>query len=73
MSKAELSMSEQLQRYEIQIKFIKEKIALLQQHICNGFNPNQQRIDQNFLENIRQFILYYRQQIQTMKDKVQTH
>ena len=73
LSKAESSMFEQLQRYEIQIKFIKEKISLLQKHIYDGFYSNQQRIDQTLLENMQQFTSYYRNQIQTMKHLLQTH
>ncbi|CAF1236325.1 unnamed protein product [Rotaria sordida] len=74
VSDAEILMHQQLERYQIQINSLQEKIILLKQFITReeSFHENQQRIDQSSMENINTFVQYYKKQINQMKQQLQT-
>ncbi|CAF3476985.1 unnamed protein product, partial [Rotaria sp. Silwood2] len=73
VSDAEVLMHQQLERYQIQINSLQEKISLLKQFITRqeSFNENEQQIDQSSMENINTFVRYYRNQIDQMKQQLQ--
>jgi hypothetical protein len=64
-------MQEQLEKYDIQIDYLKDKIRLLQQFISS--NQNNEQVE-NFasMENIQSFVQNHRKQIDEMKKKLQT-
>jgi len=67
-------MHQQLVKYQIQINSLKEKISLLKQYIStdNNFNQNQQQIDQSAINTFQTFAQYFRNQIDEMKQQIQT-
>jgi phage-related minor tail protein len=67
-------MHQQLIKYQIQINSLKEKISLLKQYISteNNFNLNQQQIDQSAINTFQTFAQYFRNQIDNMKQQIQT-
>ncbi len=67
-------MNQQLERYHIQINSLKEKICLLKQFILrqDNLNQNQQKIDQLLMEDFQQFVQYFQNQIDQMKQKLDT-
>jgi len=67
-------MNQQLERYYIQINSLKQKICLLKQFILrqDNLNQNQQQIDQLSMERFQQFMNYFKNQIDQMKQKLDT-
>ncbi len=75
VSDAEILMHQQLERYQIQINSLQNKISLVKQFISQQqqpFHQNQQQIDQSSMEHIYRFVEYYRNQIDQMKKKLYT-
>jgi hypothetical protein len=67
-------MHQQLERYNIQINSLKEKISLLKQFISrqNNLNQNQQQIDQLAMDTFQIFVQYFKDEIDKMKLKLNT-
>jgi len=66
-------MHQQLKTYQIKINSLKEKIFLLKQFISSqNFNQNQRQIDQSSMENIQRFLQYFKNEIDQMKQKLDT-
>ncbi len=63
-------MQQQLETYQIQIDYLKERIQLLQQFITS--NQNQEQFKNFSLENVHNYVLNYRNQIDQMKKRLQT-
>ncbi len=74
VSDAEILMHQQLERYQIQINSLQNKISLVKQFISQQqpFYQNQQQIDQSSMEKFYRFVEYYRNQIDQMKKKLYT-
>jgi chromosome segregation ATPase len=70
VSDAEQRMQQQLERYEIQINCLKDKIHLLQQFISS--NQNQEQLKNLSMENIHDYVQNYQNQIDKMKKRLQT-
>ena len=72
LSDAEKLMHRQLERAQIQTNLLKEKLSLLQQFIGTKqfFMSNDQ--EQLSVETIQPFLQYFQNQIDQLKEKVQT-
>jgi len=63
-------MQKQLETYQIQINYLKEKIHLLQQFISS--NQNQKQLENSSMEIIHNYVQNHRNQIDQMKKRLQT-
>ncbi len=63
-------MQKQLEKYQIQIYSLKEKIRLLQQFISS--NQNQEHLENSSMKNIQNYVQNHRHQIDQMKKRLQT-
>jgi hypothetical protein len=63
-------MQKQLETYQIQINYLKEKIHLLQQFISS--NQNQKQLENSSTEIIHNYVQNHRNQIDQMKKRLQT-
>lgn len=70
LSDAEIRMNIQLENYQQQINYLKEKFDLLKNYISS--NENQEQFDSLSIENIRNLIQNHRDQIDQMKKQLQT-
>ncbi|CAF3758731.1 unnamed protein product [Adineta steineri] len=73
VSDTEILMQRQLEKYQVQINSLHEKLLLLKKFIQQQqfFTNNQQQIDQKSMIDIHKFVEYFRDQIDTMKQKLQ--
>ncbi|CAF1195543.1 unnamed protein product [Adineta steineri] len=73
VSDTEILMQRQLEKYQVQINSLHEKLLLLKKFIQQQqfFTNNQQQIDQKSMTDIHKFVEYFRDQIDTMKQKLQ--
>jgi hypothetical protein len=65
-------MQKQLETYQIQINYLKEKIHLLQQFISSNQNQNQKQLENSSMEIIHNYVQNHRNQIDQMKKRLQT-
>ena len=75
LSDAQILMQRQLMKFDIQINYLKEKFVRLREYLSPQviFKGNDKQIDREVLDQLRPFILYYRNQIDTMKQTIQTN
>jgi len=63
-------MQQQLDRYQVQIDYLQEKIQLLRQFISS--NQNQEKSENLSMESIHNYVQNHRNQIDQMKKRLQT-
>lgn len=73
-SDSENFTNEQLKRYEIKIKSLQEKSSLLKESIRENefINQNEQTLDQLFMKKIHRLVEYYKNELDSMKEKLKT-
>lgn len=73
-SDSENFTNEQLKRYEIKIKSLQEKSSLLKESIRENefINQNEQTLDQLFMKKINRLVEYYKNELDSMKEKLKT-
>lgn len=75
VSDAQILMQRQLIKFGIQMNYLKEKFVHLQRFLSeiDISKRNEKPIDQSALDRFQEFILYYRDQIDAMKQRIHTN